>query len=490
MVLDVIARGVAFAKAYIPETVDFNAETKNVKLEEVLASVIHEINEMLNQASDNQDILLFQLAILNDSALFSDIKTRLKQTNSLSQALNQAMGVYIGDLLKSNDPYLRARVVDIEDVKSRVIRKAHSVMGMVDENIILCVDELYPSLIFEYQSHIKAILALKGSNLSHGAILARERNIPFMIIDSFDFNSMDSILVDANNGLYHVNPNPDLVSVVMTEHEKEESDLSLKHYPNKLFINYSGIKELDPTYIRNCNGIGLYRSEFLYYELGRFPTVEEQVMIFDNLLRSFYPKPVVIRTYDFGEDKTPIGMHIETRGVASYILHLKDDFVNQVKALLISHSRYDNLRIMIPMVFQKDDLDVFKKILDGVQEDLKLTSEQPKVGVMIETKEAFNHLEDFATADFISIGTNDLGNSLFGYGRDHFVDRSRYVESLCEAIDVISIFAREKQIGCTICGDIASQKDGFLRLLKQGETNFSIAIPFLKEAKQLINQDK
>ncbi|MBM7452950.1 phosphoenolpyruvate-protein kinase (PTS system EI component) [Acholeplasma morum] len=243
-------------------------------------------------------------------------------------------------------------------------------------------------------------------------------------------------------------------------------------------------------YIRNSNGIGLYRSEFLYYELGRFPTVEEQVMIFDNLLRSFYPKPVVIRTYDFGEDKTPIGMHIETRGVASYILHLKDDFVNQIKALLISHSRYDNLRIMIPMVFQKDDLDVFKKILDGVQEDLKLTSEQPKVGVMIETKEAFNHLEDFATADFISIGTNDLGNSLFGYGRDQSVDRSRYVESLCEAIDVISLFAREKQIGCTICGDIASQKDGFLRLLKQGETNFSIAIPFLKEAKQLINQDK
>ncbi|MDY0210522.1 MAG: putative PEP-binding protein [Acholeplasma sp.] len=490
MILEIISKGIAYGRAFMPQNQAQNELNNKQQIDDILDSVIEELTSLLKDTKDNHEIILFQIAVLQDQALIGDIKNRLKQTNAIKTAFDQAMHVYIEDLSKQEDPYFKERVVDLKDIKARVERSVNQSEKKPEGEIILCVEELFPSLLFEYQNNIKGILALKGSGLSHGAILCRERNIPYMIVDTFSFDANEWLLMDSSQGKLMVNPNKQTVNQALEVKISSNQALLTKHHPNKLYLNYSGVSNMDPIFVNNSDGIGLYRSEFLYYELNRFPSIEEQTKVYEALLERFYPKPVVIRTYDFGEDKTPTGMKIETRGVSSYILHFKNDFINQLTALLIAHHKYDNLRIMIPMVFQKDDLEVFKKITEGVKKSINLSGKLPKIGVMIETKEAYESLDDFRKADFVSIGTNDLGNSLFGFNRNDKIDRQDYLEQLCEAVYNVTTFFKDKQIPCTICGDIASQRDGFEALLKQGESNFSVAMPFLKEAKKIINQNK
>jgi phosphotransferase system enzyme I (PtsI) len=129
---------------------------------------------------------------------------------------------------------------------------------------------------------------------------------------------------------------------------------------------------------------------------------------------------------------------------------------------------------------------VVNRIATKLKSALNLTKPLPPIGVMIETKEAFEHLSDFSKVGFISIGSNDLGSNLFGFDRTKPIDFELYVEKLIDAIYDIVSFAKDKRVPCTICGDIASHKAGFKALLGISATDFSITLPFLVEAKKII----
>ena len=489
MSIKVISRGIGVGKVFYLKPTKGNYE--KIGVDEALItyeSLKYHVIESLNQMKDkaDSDILDFQIAVLNDHAFEQDIKRRIKENRPIDKAFEEAMSSYIKQLLSLNDPYFKSRVSDLHDLTTRLFQNYHGTSNIkFNDAIILCVEELYPSMLFEFKQQIKGILAKKGHDLSHAAILARERNIPYLVVKDFPYEAGTKLLVNGYTSSIMVNPKVMDHKRALFEQRNEESALTYPHKPYKLYLNLSGDSKIDKTYIANSDGVGLYRSEFLYHTSHDFPSMEYQYEVYLNLAKQFYPKPVVIRTYDFSEDKSLDGLNAH-RGVAAYLLSYEDAFIEQMTALLLVAEKYDNLKIMIPMVYSKSDYEVVNRIATKLKSALNLTKPLPPIGVMIETKEAFEHLSDFSKVGFISIGSNDLGSNLFGFDRTKPIDFELYVEKLIDAIYDIVSFAKDKRVPCTICGDIASHKAGFKALLGISATDFSITLPFLVEAKKII----
>lgn len=447
-------------------------------------SVINDLTTLIEDK--DSDVLLFQIAVLNDKILENDIKRRIKERKPVDKAFDEAIDFYIKELLKNDDPYFKSRVSDLKDLTSRLFQSYHETTKIkFNEPIILCVDELYPSMIFEFKNQLKGVIAKQGHALSHAAILLRERHIPFLVMPEFPFETGTTLLIDGYTNQVIKDPKQINKKKAQEEQADRLEGLKVSHKPYKLYLNLSGHEKIDKAYIDNSDGVGLYRSEFLYYTFNDFPSLEYQYEVYESLAKSFYPKPVVIRTYDFSEDKSLDGIVLH-RGVAAYVFSYEQAFLEQMTALLMVNEKYDNLKIMIPMVYQKADYDIVYKIGQQIKEALKFEKPLPPIGVMIETKEAYNSLNDFSKVGFLSIGSNDLGSSLYGFDRTTNIDNERYIDSLSNAIYDIVSFAKDKRLPCTICGDIASQTQGFSRLLENGATDFSLSVPFLVKAKKII----
>ncbi|PKK87274.1 MAG: hypothetical protein CVV63_01600 [Tenericutes bacterium HGW-Tenericutes-8] len=345
----VISRGIGVGKAFFLKQKKGNYEKISaaealITYETLKNHVISSLFDM--KQNQDSDILDFQIAVLNDHAFSQDIKRRIKESRPIDKAFEEAMSSYIKQLLSHDDPYFKSRVADLHDLTTRLFQTYHGTTNIkFNEPIILCVDELYPSMLFEFKHQIKGIIAKKGHDLSHAAILARERNLPYLVVDDYPFEAGTKLLINGYTKEIILNPKPMDHKKALFEHQFEQSQLGLSHKPYKLLLNLSGQDKIDKTYIENSDGVGLYRSEFLYHTFNDFPSMEYQYDVYLKLAKQFYPKPVVIRTYDFSEDKSLDGMVLH-RGVAAYLLSYEDAFIEQMTALLLVNEKYDNLKIM------------------------------------------------------------------------------------------------------------------------------------------------
>lgn len=497
MSLTVLSPGTGYGKVHqihknnlqYSQTVDAKYEVTHFL--SIKQRVYQKLENLKNQ-STMDDIITFQQAILNDQLLENEVKTKIKTKDiTAKQALNEAMTNYIHTFETIEDAYLKERVDDLIDLKERLSNALDEVVQkVISEPIILVCDLLYPSYLFEYESHIQGIIVQSGSALSHGVILAKERNIPCIELDTFDFDESDYIFLDTEHQQLLVNPDKHAVIGWLSAKQQLDSSLDTPHFPKRLFLNVSGETPLDPRYIEASDGIGLYRSEFLYFQYNRFPSIDKQVDIYGQFLKQCEPKPVVIRTYDFGDDKNPLNLGPLQRGVSDYFITYEKPFIEQLSALLVLNETYDNLKVMIPMVKRRSDVDAVIQLMKNLQHKFGFSKTLPPVGVMIETEEAFMHLDEFSTVDFISIGSNDLGKSLFHIDRHTSMDEVAYANQMVKAIEEIDQFAKHHQISCTVCGDIASRPYALSKMLERQINSFSIPMPFLKEAKQIIKQNK
>lgn len=497
MSLSVLSTGIGYGRVYTIEKsdsknnrfVDHKTETDHF-LE--TKRVVYQMLENLKTNSMSDEIITFQQAILLDQLLENEVKTKIRTKQlSAKDAFKSAIQNYINTLSSVEDDYLKERMHDLEDLSERLsLALDQKEKVKILEPIILCVDILYPSYLFEYENHIQGIIVKEGSALSHGVILAKEKNIPCIISKDLKINPEDYIFIDGYHNKIIINPSNAEVESWLSVKNKEDEDLSLSHFPNKLCLNVSGETLVDPKYVLASDGIGLYRSEFLYFQKNAFPSIDKQVAIYGQFLKQFHPKPVVIRTYDFGDDKNPLNLGAIQRGVSDYFIHYEKPFVEQLSSLLVLNETFDNLKIMIPMVKTKADYEAVYNLLKNLHHKFGFSRPLPPLGVMIETEEAFMHLSDFTCVDFFSIGSNDLGKSLFNIDRSNQMDELVYAKMMIKAIEEIDQFAKHHQIPCTVCGDIASRPAAISMMLEKGIHNFSMPIPFLKEAKKIIKQYK
>ena len=406
-----------------------------------------------------------------------------------------------------DDEYMQARSADVKDISNRLIRNlsgeeeldwAHM------EPSIIVADDLTPSETVQMdKSKILAFVTVHGSTNSHTAILARMMNIPALIGVPMDLEKLHSgtmAIVDGKDAVFCVNPNEAEITAAreMQEKAKKQKEL-LANYKGRASVTKSGRKVnvyanigsvSDVAYVQenDAEGIGLFRSEFLYLGKTALPDENEQFNAYRQVLQTMAGKKVIIRTLDIGADKNVdyLGLGQEDNPAMGYrairiCLKQPDVFKTQLRALLRA-AKYGNLAIMYPMIISTDEVLRIKEIVAEVAAELEreqIPYAIPEQGIMIETPAAVMICEELATmVDFFSIGTNDLTQYTLAIDRqneklDDFYNPHH--EAVLRMIQMTIDGAHKAGKWVGICGELGADTTLTERFVEMGIDELSVA---------------
>ncbi len=405
------------------------------------------------------------------------------------------------------DAYTRGRAADIEDISRRllaILQGREEERIQEKEPVILLADDLAPSQTVQLdKSQVLAFVTARGSLNSHTAILARTMGIPALVGTDIPLDeSLDGRpgIVDGAAGMLYIDPDRETCARMRKalEEEKEKKELfrtligkenlTLDGQSIQLHANIGSIKDLDMVLQNDADGIGLFRSEFLYLERTGFPTEEEQFRIYRTVAEAMGKKRAIIRTLDIGADKqcAYFGMEKEENpalGCRAIRLCLTrtEIFKTQLRALLRA-SAYGRLAIMYPMITSVKEVRRIREIVEEVKAELGargLPHGHPEQGIMIETPAAAMISDLLAReVDFFSIGTNDLTQYVLALDRqnqslDEF--RDAHHPAVLRMIELTVENAHRAGIWAGICGELAADPELTGEFLAMGVDELSVA---------------
>lgn len=405
------------------------------------------------------------------------------------------------------DAYTRGRAADIEDISRRllaILQGREEERIQEKEPVILLADDLVPSQTVQLdKSQVLAFVTARGSLNSHTAILARTMGIPALVGTDIPLDeSLDGRpgIVDGAAGMLYIDPDRETCARMRKalEEEKEKKELfrtligkenlTLDGQSIQLHANIGSIKDLDMVLQNDADGIGLFRSEFLYLERNDFPTEEEQFRIYRTVAEAMGKKRAIIRTLDIGADKqcAYFGMEKEENpalGCRAIRLCLTrtEIFKTQLRALLRA-SAYGRLAIMYPMITSVKEVRRIREIVEEVKAELGargLPHGHPEQGIMIETPAAAMISDLLAReVDFFSIGTNDLTQYVLALDRqnqslDEF--RDAHHPAVLRMIELTVENAHRAGIWAGICGELAADPELTGEFLAMGVDELSVA---------------
>lgn len=419
-----------------------------------------------------------------------------------------------------DDEYFQARAIDIKDISERVLnilagRSSENILG--DEPVIVVANDLAPSETVQMDKEkLLAFVTEGGSSNSHTAILARTMNIPALIGIRIDreWNGKMAV-VDGYNGELILEPDEATIKVMKERQEKiakdremlqslkgkEDVTLDGKHI--KLYANIGSVADVANVLKNDANGIGLFRSEFLYLENDTFPTENEQFQAYKAVAENMAGKKVVIRTLDIGADKQVdyFGLDKEDNPAMGYrairiCLKQQDIFKTQLRALLRA-SAYGNISIMFPMIISVNEVRQIKAIVAEVKEELisqGITVGDVELGIMIETPAAVMISDLLAKeVDFFSIGTNDLTQYTLAIDRqnsklDDIYDSHH--EAILRMIRMVVENGHKNNCWVGICGELGADTTLTEEFIKMGIDELSVSPTFVLPIRKIIREIK
>ncbi|HOI30145.1 MAG TPA: phosphoenolpyruvate--protein phosphotransferase [Melioribacteraceae bacterium] len=528
------APGISIAKAFIyekqKESVSedsiTNIEEALQNLDSALAQSRKELRKIFSLAVDKLGekraaIFDAQIMILDDPILISTIENRIKKEMKVPEYIvEDEISRYTRIMNSSNEPYMKERSHDIEDIKNRIIRnlKKKKLKSRISSDLIVITQNLSPSdTVLFARADVKGYVTDFGGLTSHAAILARSLNVPAVVGVHEATNKIkddDLIIIDGFFGQVIINPDENQLTSYkekirkLSQHDEELN--KLKDLPAetidgrevKLLANLDVSSEMDFILHNRANGIGLVRTEQLFEEYEEFPDEESQYQIYKNISEQIYPETVIIRTFDIGGDKVlPVDLHepnpmLGWRGIR-LLLDNPELFKVQIKGILRA-SAHKNIKIMLPMIASIYEIKESKRIIEECKKELKAEGKQFDknigIGIMIEIPSAAVMAKEFAAeVEFISIGTNDLIQYLLAVDRGNDIVSRQYQEFHPAVVRTLHhIISEGKKAGVTVsmCGEMAADPFAVPLLIGLGLDSLSVsasAIPLIKKIVRSLN---
>jgi len=528
--------GVAIGPALVLDTEEYRIPRRHIQSSEAQAQVktldgaleasrqeIRDLRDGVSRKLGEQtaDIFRFHEALLADKSLRAAVVTMIEQQ------LQTAASAFVQEMSKKQkifravpDPYLKDRVRDLVDIEKRVLRhilgRAREDITKLTEPVVVIAHDITPSQAIGLdREHVLGFVTNVGGQTSHMAIIARMMGIPCVVALSdvtSDVTGGETVIIDGTKGIVVVNP--DAETVARYEAQREEYKQQTRELENirdlpsvtrdKIAIRLlSNIELADET--RNAmesgaEGVGLYRTEFLFLGSERVPSEDHQYEVFRTAIRHARGKPVVIRTIDLGADKLMASQGAQhdnnpdlgLRSIRFCLQHL-DMFKTHLRAILRAGSEGD-VRIMFPMITTLLELRQAKATLNDVIEDLEEDGiafrRDIPVGIMVETPAVALLAPSFVKeVSFMSIGTNDLTQYTLAVDRSN--ERVGYLytphnPAVLKLIREVVQAANKAQITVNLCGEMAGEPMYTELLIGLGLRQLSMAPKDIPEIKRLV----
>ena len=503
---------------------DTAAEVERVKaaIEEAKAQIQKLYDKAIVEVGE-ESAAIFEVhqMMLEDDEYLDSIFNMIQDEEVNAEYAVETTGTTFATIFASmDDDYMRARSADVKDISNRVVRV---LAGCADVNMadmeasIIVADDLSPSETVQMdKSKVLAFVTVHGSTNSHTAILARMMNIPALVMVPMELDSLKNgmnAIVDGYSGEVTFEPSEEECEAARVRIQEEEEKARLLEQMKgqetisksgkviKLYANIGDVNDVEYVLANDAEGIGLFRSEFLYLGRNNLPTEEEQFEAYKKVVSEMGGKKVIIRTLDIGADKQAdyLNLDVEENPALGYrairiCLTQKDIFKTQLKALFRA-AKYGNLAIMYPMIISTDEVEQIKQITAEVEEELKAAGVEyvvPEQGIMIETPAAvMMSYELAAMVDFFSIGTNDLTQYTLAIDRqnaklDAFYDAHH--PAVLRMIQMVVDNAHANGIWAGICGELGADMELTEKFLEMGIDELSVAPSAILKIRKLVRE--
>ena len=523
--------GIAIGNIYLfnREKVDIDqSKIEKDLIEKEISKVNDAINSYVNKLSDTKGANQAQINIANahkellQDPYFSDT-IESKITNELKNAelaLNETINEMVEIMSQIDDEYLKERASDYKDIGYQLMYKLKGItpkdLSNIEKNTIIISKELTPSDTSNMNKENVAGFATDlGGKTSHTSIIAQTLDIPALVgMKDISTKVEDGKLaiIDGNEGFIIVDPSEEELEIYRSKIKKEEEIRQrLKLIKDKratskdgrsveVSANIGNLEDLKIAIENGCDGVGLFRTEFLYMENTHFPTEDEQFEVYKQATEMLGEKPLIIRTLDIGGDKglDYFEFPVEENPFLGYrairlCLDREDIFMTQLKAL-VRASAYGNLKIMIPMIINisefKRTLELVDQIKSQFDKDGISYNKDLEIGIMVETPASVFMADKLIKyVDFFSIGTNDLSQYTLACDRGNeniSYLYSNYNPAVLRAIKHVIDESHKANKWTGMCGQFASDTEATKLLLGLGLDEFSAASSKIAEIKDTI----
>ena len=501
----------------IPQEIDANStiEGELAKLENGLKkskTQLIAIREKVKEKMGEDKAAIFDghIMLLEDEDLIEEVEAKITGDKlPAARALREGLDEYCEMISQLDDPYLRERAADLQDIGKRWLKNLLEIkindFSNLEPNTIVVTKDLTPSDTAQIDlENCVGFITEIGGKTAHSAIMARSLELPAVVGVKGVLGEVkdgELVIMDGETGEIFLEPTEKLVEEYKIKQEKirvekeelkkliHEEAVTLDGRKVDIWGNIGSPNDVDAVIESGATGIGLYRTEFLFMNSDHFPTEEEQYQAYRVVAEKMQGKPVTIRTMDIGGDKELpyLDLPKEMNPFLGYrairiSLENKDMFKTQLRAILRA-SQYGQIKIMYPMISSINEIRKANAILEECKKELdeigKIYDRNIKVGIMVETPSTAIVAYKFAKeVDFFSIGTNDLTQYFLAVDRGNELVSSLYNSfnpAVLEAIQKVIDAAHHAGISVSMCGEFAGDKRATRLLLGMGLDSFSMS---------------
>ncbi len=526
----IASEGIAIGKAYLFVKEKLEADSKIIDNSEVdaekgkfikaIKDYSEDLKNMNVDTETQREVINAHLGMLDDPFLVDTVQNKIENNINAEKALNDSINEMVAMMETLDDEYLRERATDYKDIGERLLYKLKGIepkkLSPLPENTIIVSNELTPTDTSSMdKDNVLGFSMDLGGKTAHTSIIAQTLGIPALVgmkDVSTSVKDGDTLILDTFEGELFINPDEETMAdykerlkVILEEKTRLES-VKFEHAITKdkhqveIACNIGNIEDLKFGLAQGAEGVGLFRTEFLYMENNHFPTEDEQFSVYKEAAELLGEKPLIIRTLDIGGDKSLSYFKFPEEEnpflgwrALRICFDMLDVFKTQLKAILRA-SAFGKVRILLPMVISVEEIIKVKEILEDVKNDLKAKEiefdESIEIGIMVETPASVVVADDLIKyVDYFSIGTNDLTQYILAVDRgNEKISKlyNTYNPAVLRSIKAVIDASHRAGKWTGMCGGFAGDTKATKLLLGMGLDEFSAPAANIPKIKDII----